>query len=79
VLRTSNQWLSLTDQLRLGVRAVELDTHFFLGQLRVGHCGGLHLGALDGLLRALNKVAALLGHNVRWAPPLHAAPAATPC
>lgn len=27
-LRTNNQWLSLTDQLRLGVRALELDTHF---------------------------------------------------
>ena len=27
-LRTNNQWLSLTDQLRLGVRALELDTHY---------------------------------------------------
>ena len=27
-LRTSNQWLSLTDQLNLGVRLVELDTHW---------------------------------------------------
>jgi hypothetical protein len=68
VLRTSNQWLSLTDQLNLGVRALELDTHYFLGQLRVGHCGGLHVGSLDNLLKALDRVAAVLGHKVRWAP-----------
>ena len=27
-LRTNDQYLSLTDQLNLGVRAVELDTHW---------------------------------------------------
>lgn len=27
-LRTNDQWLSLTDQLNLGVRSVELDTHW---------------------------------------------------
>jgi hypothetical protein len=28
VLRTNDQWLSVTDQLNLGVRSVELDTHW---------------------------------------------------
>ena len=28
-LQTNNQFLSLTDQMNLGVRIVELDTHFF--------------------------------------------------
>jgi len=28
VLRTNDQFLSLTDQLNLGVRAIELDTHW---------------------------------------------------
>lgn len=28
-LQTNNQYLSLTDQMNLGVRIVELDTHFF--------------------------------------------------
>ena len=27
-VQTNDQWLSLTDQLRLGVRMVELDTHY---------------------------------------------------
>ena len=34
-LQTNNQYLSLTDQLNLGVRIVELDTHFFDVRL---HC-----------------------------------------
>lgn len=33
-LHTNNQLLSLTDQLNLGVRSVELDTHWVSG------CGG---------------------------------------
>lgn len=28
ILRTNDQFLSLTDQLNLGVRALELDTHW---------------------------------------------------
>ena len=29
LLRTNDQYLSLTDQMNLGVRSVELDTHWF--------------------------------------------------
>lgn len=43
LLRTSNQYLSLTDQLRMGVRLLELDVHFVLGELRIAHCGGVDL------------------------------------
>ena len=46
-LRTNDQVLSLTDQLALGVRAVELDVHFVAGRLRIAHCGGLHAPPLD--------------------------------
>ncbi len=28
-LRTNDQWFSLTDQMQLGVRVLELDTHWF--------------------------------------------------
>jgi hypothetical protein len=66
VLRTNNQWLSLTDQLNLGVRVVEIDTHWVGGVLRVAHCGGLHVEALNTLVKALNTVAKLLGHHIRW-------------
>lgn len=65
-LRTSDQWLSLTDQLRLGVRVVELDTHWVGGALRIAHCGGLHLPKLNMLLKGLNLALKLLGKSVKW-------------
>lgn len=40
------------------------------GELRIAHCGGVHLG-LDSLIKALNFVARLLGHPFRWRAPPH--------
>ncbi|KAK9810142.1 hypothetical protein WJX72_005510 [[Myrmecia] bisecta] len=65
VLQTNNQWLSLTDQMNLGVRVLELDVHWVDGLLRIAHCGGLHSG-LDALIQAVNIVAKLLGHPIHW-------------
>lgn len=65
-LRTNNQYLSLTDQLNLGVRSIELDTHWVGGELRIAHCGGLHVGPLNKLISALNLVAKLLHQDIRW-------------
>ena len=66
ILRTNNQWLSLTDQMNLGVRVVEIDTHWVGGVLRIAHCGGFHLGPLNTLVRALNTVAKIMGKHIRW-------------
>ena len=66
ILRTNNQWLSITDQMNLGVRMVEIDTHWVGGVLRVAHCGGLHVGPLNTLVKALNTIAKLIGHHIRW-------------
>ena len=51
-LRTNDQWFSLTDQMQLGVRVIELDTHWFAVsaakpleldcQLEPLHSGPLH-------------------------------------
>ena len=35
------------------------------GNFRIAHCGGYH-GNLDVLINALNVVAKLLGHPIRW-------------
>jgi len=40
----SNQQLSLADQLRIDVRSVELDVHWFNGEARVCHATGEHAG-----------------------------------
>ena len=65
-IRTNDQYFSLTDQLNMGVRMVELDTHYVLGSLRIAHCGGLHVDGLNKLVEALNYVARTLGYDVRW-------------
>ncbi|TDH67547.1 hypothetical protein CCR75_004937 [Bremia lactucae] len=52
-LKTNNQVLSLTDQLILSVRFLEIDTHFFLNDLRTGHCGSLNSTVLTELSDAL--------------------------
>ncbi|KAL4419285.1 hypothetical protein ABPG77_008335 [Micractinium sp. CCAP 211/92] len=65
-LHTNNQLLSLTDQLNLGVRSLEIDTHWVGGILRIAHCGGLHVPQLNKLIDAINFVAKLLHRRIRW-------------
>lgn len=65
-LRTNDQLFSLTDQLNMGVRALELDTHWVEGMLRIAHCGGLHVTLLNKLVQAFNLVAKLLHRPIRW-------------
>ena len=38
-VHTISQYYSITDQLNLGVRHIELDIHYFHSHLRVSHCG----------------------------------------
>jgi hypothetical protein len=58
----SNQQLTLVDQLRLGVRSLELDVHWFLGRPVVCHAQGDHSGcSLEKTLQpTLEPVAAWL-------------------
>lgn len=66
VLRTNDQYFSLTDQLNMGVRMIEIDTHWVEGCLRVAHCGGLHVDALNKFVKVLNVAAKVLGYDIRW-------------
>ncbi len=68
LVRTNNQWLSLTDQLQMGVRFLELDVHYILGELRIAHCGSVSLPWLDEILKLLDEGAEKLGlPPVPWA------------
>ncbi len=40
----ANQQYSITDQLRMGVRSLSLDVHWFYGALRLCHADGEHCG-----------------------------------
>lgn len=41
----ANQEFSLTDQMNMGLRQLELDTHWWQKELRICHAGGAHLSA----------------------------------
>lgn len=36
------------------------------GDLRIAHCGGLHVEALNSLVKALNLVAKILHRKIQW-------------
>jgi hypothetical protein len=61
----SNQQLTLTDQLRIDVRSVELDIHFFNGEPRVCHATGEHAGcSTEGPVGPyFDEIAAFLGEH----------------
>ncbi|KAE8895944.1 hypothetical protein PF005_g28618 [Phytophthora fragariae] len=71
-MRTSNQFLSLTDQLDLGVRFLELDVHYFASSLRSAHCSEFGIAFVDdaaaALLSALGSVLDASGEDstVQW-------------
>lgn len=51
-VRTLSQYYSITDQLNMGVRHIELDIHFFYNQLRISHCG-FSVGLLNSIFSAM--------------------------
>lgn len=68
-LKTNNQALSLTDQLELGVRWLEVDAHYFLDDLRTAHCGNLGSASVTALFGAIDAKLATYG-TILWGPEL---------
>ncbi|KAE9269639.1 hypothetical protein PF001_g29136, partial [Phytophthora fragariae] len=68
-IRTSNQFLSLPDQLSLGVRLMKLDVHYFASSLRSAHCSELGIAFVDdaaaALLSALGSVVYTSGKDCK--------------
>jgi hypothetical protein len=46
----ANQEFSLTDQLNMGLRHLELDTHWWKKEVRICHAGGVHMSSRSILL-----------------------------
>ncbi|KAK1947192.1 hypothetical protein P3T76_001202 [Phytophthora citrophthora] len=65
-VHTNDQLFSLTDQLRMGVRFIELDVHWFDGDLHIAHCGGFKSKLLDGMIEVFNEIAKMLGTGIEW-------------
>lgn len=54
-IRTNSHFLSITDQLNMGVRHVELDIHWFNSQHHISHCG-FTVPILNYLFRIVDKL-----------------------
>ncbi|KAG3142895.1 hypothetical protein PI126_g14850 [Phytophthora idaei] len=71
-MRTSNQFLSVTDQLDLGVRFLELDVHYFASSLCSAHCSEFGIAfvndAVSALVSSLESVLDASGEDstVQW-------------
>ncbi|POM65455.1 Hypothetical protein PHPALM_18823 [Phytophthora palmivora] len=54
-LKTNNHVLSLTDQLGIGMRWIEIDTHYFLDDFHTGHCGNLGSASIQTFFDAFDS------------------------
>jgi len=52
----ANQEVSMTDQLNIGIRFMELDVHWIADALRLCHAGGVHLEKFDELIEYLENI-----------------------
>ncbi|KAF4318745.1 hypothetical protein BBO99_00005489 [Phytophthora kernoviae] len=68
-LKTNNQVLSLTDQLGIGVRWLEIDTHYFLNDFHTGHCGNLGSNSIETFFSAFDGQLSKYG-TILWGPEL---------
>ncbi|OQR86213.1 hypothetical protein ACHHYP_10849 [Achlya hypogyna] len=66
VVHTNDQLFSMTDQLRMGARFMELDVHWVDNELRIAHCGGFDSSLLDDFVAGINAIAKLLGMEIQW-------------
>eukprot|EP00742_Colponemidia_sp_Colp-10_P002619 GILJ01002795.1.p1 GENE.GILJ01002795.1~~GILJ01002795.1.p1 ORF type:complete len:499 (-),score=90.26 GILJ01002795.1:174-1670(-) len=62
-VKISNQVFSFTDQLRMGIRFLEVDTHWSRKALRICHAGGVEIPKLDKLLKWVGTV---LHKKIEW-------------
>lgn len=65
-LKTNNHALSITDQLNIGMRWVEIDTHYFLDDFHTGHCGNLGSDSIETFFEAFESQLSGYG-TVTWA------------
>jgi len=56
VVYIANQQMSIYDQLNFGIRHLELDIHWFEGEIRMCHAGGIELDYLNDLIAFLSEI-----------------------
>ncbi|TMW64362.1 hypothetical protein Poli38472_012984 [Pythium oligandrum] len=68
-MKTNNHVLSITDQLNIGVRFLEVDVHYFLDELRTAHCGNLGSNSIQILYSVFKEQLVKYG-DIVWTPNL---------
>jgi len=63
IFHLTNQWVTLTDQLEMGIRGLELDIHYSFGKIRICHAGGLRNAYIDEVLETIGRY---LNTTIRW-------------
>jgi hypothetical protein len=53
----------VTDQLNLGLRNLEIDVHWFLGEARICHATNLYIEAINDLVKWIENQ---LGIRIEW-------------
>jgi hypothetical protein len=59
----TNQWITVTDQLELGIRGIELDIHYVNGLIRICHAGGTKVQFIDDLVERIGR---FFNTTIRW-------------
>jgi len=62
----STKALSITDQLNLGMRVIEIDIHYFAESLRVAHCSELNVPLLKSMATSIKSLIELHASPVIW-------------
>lgn len=62
LVHLTNQWITVTDQMELGIRGIELDVHFYAGKLRICHAG-VKIQWVDDMV---NRIARMFNTTIRW-------------
>lgn len=62
-VQISNHWLSVTDQLRMGIKQLEIDVHWFLGEARICHASNVNVEPINNFVKLIEES---LGIKIEW-------------
>lgn len=62
-VQISNHWLSVTDQLRMGIKHLEIDVHWFLGEARICHASNLNVPQINDFVKFIEQY---LNIKIEW-------------
>eukprot|EP01080_Neovahlkampfia_damariscottae_P005353 gene5353-9161_t len=59
----ANHWVSVTDQLNMGIRHIELDVHWFQNDARICHASNVQIDSINKIIKNIGSV---IGMEIPW-------------